>query len=371
MTLKATSINDDEFWHHAENLFVGKRALITGITGQDGSFLAELLIDKGYEVHGVMRRSSTFTTERIEHLYRDIHEPDARLKLHYGDLTDASSLRRVITLAQPDEVYNLAAQSHVRTSFDQPIYTAETVAIGALNLLEAIRDYRDSTGREIRIYQASSSEMYGNARECPQSESTPFSPRSPYACAKVHAFWQTINYRDAYGLFACNGVLFNHESPRRGETFVSRKITRAATRIKLGLQKTLYLGNLDAKRDWGYAGDYVEAMWLMLQQHDPDDYVVATGQCHSVRDFLNETFAYLDLDWQDHIEVDPRYFRPTEVHELRGDASKARNLLGWKPRLRFRGLVRMMVDHDAKMAEQEKTLVDAGLATTQMSHEWH
>jgi GDPmannose 4,6-dehydratase len=341
---------------------LGKRALITGITGQDGSYLAEMLISKGYEVHGVMRRCSTFTTERIEHLYCDIHDPNARLTLHYGDLTDACSLRRALSITQPDEVYNLAAQSHVRTSFDQPIYTAETVAIGALNLLEAVRDFRDTSGKDIRLYQASSSEMYGNIRECPQSEATPFFPRSPYACAKVHAFWQTVNYRDAYDLFACNGILFNHESPRRGETFVTRKITRAATRIKLGLQEKLFLGNLEAKRDWGFAGDYVEAMWQMLQQHDPDDYVVATGTCHSVRDFLDETFGYLDLEWQKYIEIDPRYFRPTEVHELRGDAAKARNLLSWKPRVRFRGLVRMMVDHDLKIAEREKTLVNAGLA---------
>lgn len=341
---------------------MNKVALITGITGQDGSYLAELLLEKGYYVHGIVRRSSVFTTERIDHLYKDRHEDDVRLHLHYGDLLDAISLRRIISEVKPDEVYNLAAQSHVRTSFDQPVYTAEVVAIGALHLLEAIRDYRDSSGKEVRFYQASSSEMYGKVREIPQNEYTPFYPRSPYACAKVQAFWQTINYREAYDLFACNGVLFNHESPRRGETFVTRKITRAATRIKLGLQDAVYLGNLDAKRDWGFAGDYVEAMWLMLQQQDPDDYVVATGESYSVRDFLHEAFSHLDLDWEQHVKFDPRYVRPTEVALLQGDASKARNLLGWKPKVSMQELCRMMVDADMKLAERERTLVDAGFA---------
>ncbi|UCC32823.1 MAG: GDP-mannose 4,6-dehydratase, partial [Phycisphaerales bacterium] len=312
---------------------MGKVALITGITGQDGSYLTELLLERGYEVHGVMRRGSSFTTQRIDHLYSDRHKGDVRLHLHYGDLVDAISLRRIISEAKPDEVYNLAAQSHVRTSFDQPVYTSEVIAIGTLHLLEAIRDYRDSNGADVRFYQASSSEMYGKTVEIPQTEYTPFYPRSPYACAKVQAYWQTINYREAYGLFACNGILFNHESPRRGETFVTRKITRAATRIKLGLQDMLYLGNLDAKRDWGFAGEYVEAMWLMLQQEDPDDYVVATGQCHSVREFVQEAFGRLDLNWQEYVRFDPRYLRPTEVNVLQGDATKARNLLGWKPKV--------------------------------------
>jgi GDPmannose 4,6-dehydratase len=339
---------------------VTKTALITGITGQDGSYLAELLLEKGYRVHGIIRRASSFTTQRIDHLYRDRHEGDVRLILHYGDLLDAVSLRRIIGEVRPDEVYNLAAQSHVRTSFDQPVYTAEVVAIGALNVLEAIRDYRDTTGSEPRFYQASSSEMYGRAVQIPQTEATPFYPRSPYACAKVQAFWQTINYREAYELFACNGILFNHESPRRGETFVTRKITRAAARIKLGLQDALFLGNLDARRDWGYAPEYVEAMWLMLQQEDPDDYVVATGVWHSVRDFLTEAFGCLDLNWEEHVRLDPRYLRPTEVTMLRGDATKARDLLGWKPRTTMPELARLMVDADLKLAEQERTLVDAG-----------
>ncbi len=337
-----------------------KVALITGITGQDGSYLSELLLEKGYRVHGIMRRVSVFTTERIDHLYQDRHEGDVRFQLHYGDLLDAISLRRIISEVQPDEVYNLAAQSHVRTSFDQPVYTAQVVAIGSLHLLEAIRDYRDSTGKQVRFYQASSSEMYGKVREIPQTEFTPFYPRSPYACAKVHAYWQTVNYREAYGLFACNGVLFNHESPRRGETFVTRKITKAAARIKLGLQDALYLGNIDAKRDWGFAGDYVEAMWSMLQQQDPDDYVIATGQYHSVRDFLNEVFEYLELDWNEYVKFDPRYLRPTEVNLLQGDATKARNLLGWKPKVLMPELCRMMIDADLRLAERERTLVDAG-----------
>jgi GDPmannose 4,6-dehydratase len=339
---------------------LNRSALITGITGQDGSYLAEFLLAKGYEVHGIVRRSSVFTTERIDHLYQDRHEPDVRLRLHYGDLLDAISLRRIISEAKPDEVYNLAAQSHVRTSFDQPVYTAEVVSIGTIHLLEAIRDYQSSANRQVRFYQASSSEMYGKASEVPQNEFTRFYPRSPYACAKIHAYWQTVNYREAYGLFACNGILFNHESPRRGETFVTRKITRAATRIKLGLQDVLYLGNLESKRDWGFAGDYVEAMWLMLQQEDPDDFVVATGRTHSVAEFLEETFSQLDLNWRDYVKFDPRYLRPTEVNILQGDASKARNLLGWKPTVFMPQLSRMMVEHDMKLAEKERTLVDAG-----------
>jgi len=332
-----------------------KKALITGITGQDGSYLAELLLQKGYQVWGIIRRSSSFSTGRIDHLYKDPHEHPP-LRLIYGDLTDGSNLSAIINEIQPDEIYNLGAQSHVRVSFDMPIYTVDTDALGTLRLLEAIR----SCNKSIKFYQASSSEMYGKAAEVPQTEKTPFYPRSPYACAKVYSFWQTVNYREAYGIFACNGILFNHESPRRGETFVTRKITRAATRIKLGLQKKLYLGNLDAKRDWGYAGDYVEAMWLMLQQEKGDDYVIATGQSHSVREFLDEVFGYLDLDWHDYVEIDPRYFRPTEVDVLQGDASKARAVLKWEPRVTFKELARMMTDADMKLAEQEKILRDCG-----------
>lgn len=340
---------------------MNKVALITGITGQDGSYLSELLLSKGYEVHGIIRRASVFHTERVEHLYRDRHDPEARFFLHYGDLLDAISLRRIISAVRPHEVYNLAAQSHVRTSFDQPVYTAEVVGMGTLHLLEAIRDYRDSTGCDVRFYQASSSEMYGKVVETPQSERTPFYPRSPYACAKVHAFWQTVNYREAYGLFACNGILFNHESPRRGETFVTRKITRAATRIKLGLQDALYLGNLEARRDWGFAGDYVRAMWMMLNAAaGPDDYVVATGQCHSVREFLEEAFGCLDLDWRDFVRFDPRYLRPTEVDLLCGDASRARSQLGWSPTVTMPQLCRMMIDADYELARREQTLRRAG-----------
>src|SRR6476661_4192863 len=325
-----------------------KKALITGITGQDGSYLAEFLLGKGYEVHGLVRRSSSFNTGRIEHVYVDPHRPDARLFLHYGDLVDGTGLREVLTRVLPDEVYNLGAQSHVRVSFDQPVYTVQADAVGTMNLLEAIRDVMNQTGRPVRFYQASSSEMYGKVVETPQTERTPFHPRSPYACAKVYSFWQTVNYREAYGLFAVNGILFNHESPRRGETFVTRKITRAATRIKEGLQDKLFLGNLDAKRDWGFAGDYVEAMWLMLQQEKPDDFVIATGECHTVRDFLDEAFGHLGIDWKKHVEIDPRYFRPAEVDELRGDMTKAKQLLKWEPKVKFRELVRMMVDADLK-----------------------
>jgi GDPmannose 4,6-dehydratase len=336
-----------------------KRALITGITGQDGSYLSELLLSKGYEVHGIVRRASSFNTERLEHLYRDPHESGARLLLHYGDVCDGTGLRRILEKVHPDEVYNLAAQSHVRVSFDQPEYTADAVATGTLRLLEALRDYGTVSGSTVRFYQASSSEMFGAAPP-PQDEATPFHPRSPYAVSKVAAHWYGINYREAYGLFIANGILFNHESPRRGETFVSRKVTRAVARIKLGLQNKLYMGNLDARRDWGFAGDYVEAMWLMLQAERPQDYVVATGESHSVRELVEAAFDRVGLAWKDYVEVDPRYFRPSEVDHLRGDATKAREELGWKPRVDFAHLVRMMVDHDLELARQEKTLRDAG-----------
>ena len=336
-----------------------KRALITGITGQDGSYLAEFLIEKGYQVHGIIRRASTFNTDRIDHLYSDPHEVDKRLVLHFGDLSDSSGLRRILGKVQPDEVYNLGAQSHVRVSFDQPEYTGDIVGTGVLRLLDAVRDYIKETDRPVRVYQAGSSEMFGAANP-PQSEETAFYPRSPYAVAKVSGYWYCVNYREAYDMFISNGILFNHESPRRGETFVTRKITRAASRIKLGLQDKLYLGNLDAKRDWGFAGDYVEAMWLMLQQEKPGDYVVATGESYSVRDFLQETFSQLDLNWQDSVEFDPRYLRPTEVDYLLGDPGKAQRELGWKPKTSFKELVSMMVKHDLELAKQEKTLKDAG-----------
>jgi GDPmannose 4,6-dehydratase len=330
-----------------------KKALITGITGQDGSYLTELLLQRGYEVYGIIRRSSSFHTGRIDHLYEDPHNQPA-LKLVYGDLTDGNNLSSMVNDIEPDEVYNLGAQSHVRVSFDMPIYTADVDGLGTLRLLEAVRKMK----KPARFYQASSSEMYGKAREVPQTESTPFYPRSPYGCAKVYGYWQTVNYREAYDLFACNGILFNHESPRRGETFVTRKITRAATRIKAGLQDKLFLGNLDAKRDWGYAGDYVEAMWLMLQQDRPDDYVVATGQTHSVGEFLDEVFGYLDMDWRPYVEKDPKYFRPTEVDLLLGDPTKARRVLNWRPKVTFRELARMMTEADMKIAVEEKMLKD-------------
>jgi GDP-mannose 4,6-dehydratase len=325
------------------------RALITGITGQDGSFLTELLLEKGYEVYGIIRRSSSFNTDRIDHLYQDPHERDVRLRLVYGDLNDSSSLNTILRHTQPDEIYNLGAQSHVRVSFDVPEYTAEVTGVGTVRILEAIRE----AGIRPKFYQASSSELFGKVVETPQTEKTPFYPRSPYACAKAYAYWITVNYRESYELFACNGILFNHESERRGETFVSRKITRAATRIKLGLQDKLYMGNLDARRDWGYARDYVEAMWLMLQADAPDDYVVATGETHSVREFLDEAFGYLELDWQRYVEIDPRYYRPAEVDLLLGDATKARTTLGWEPKVDFKQLVRLMVDHDLALAQQE------------------
>lgn len=327
-----------------------KRALITGITGQDGSFLAELLLEKGYQVHGVIRRSSSFNTQRIGHLYQDPHKPGTRLFLTFGDLNDSSSLNSILRQIQPDEIYNLGAQSHVRVSFDVPEYTAEVTGVGAVRILEAIRE----VGTRPKFYQASSSEMFGKALETPQTERTPFYPRSPYACAKVFAYHSTVNYREAYGLFTCNGILFNHESERRGETFVTRKITRAATRIKLGLQEKLYLGNLDARRDWGYAKDYVEAMWLMMQAEKGDDYVIATGETHSVKEFVEHAFSYLDLDWKEFVQIDPEYYRPTEVDYLQGDAGKARRVLGWEPRVGFKELVRLMVDHDMTLAESEK-----------------
>lgn len=327
-----------------------KSALITGITGQDGSYLAELLLEKGYTVHGLVRRSSSFSTGRIDHLYRDIHE-NPKLLLHYGDLTDGQALTNLVLNLQPDEIYNLGAQSHVRVSFDQPVYTLMTDGVGALNVLEAARILNNS--KTVRVYQASSSEMYGDVLETPQKETTPFNPQSPYACAKVYAFFQTINYRRSYKLFACNGILFNHESPRRGETFVTRKITRAATRIKLGLQKKLFLGNLDAKRDWGYAKDYVEAMWLMLQQDQPDDFVIATGHTYSIREFLDLVFSKLDLNWKDYVEIDPRYFRPAEVELLLGDPSKAKKVLHWSPKTSLASLAEIMVEHDMELAKRE------------------
>lgn len=329
-----------------------KKALITGITGQDGSYLAELLLNKGYEVHGIIRRASTFNTSRIDHLYQDPHVNNVRFFLHYGDLTDATALVKLLYSLKPDEIYNLGAQSHVRVSFDIPESTGDIVGLGTLRILEAIRE----TGliEKVRFYQASSSEMFGKVQEVPQTEKTPFWPRSPYACAKLYAHWLTVNYRESYNLHASSGILFNHESPRRGETFVTRKITRAATRIKLGLQEQLYLGNMDAKRDWGYAKDYVEMMWMMLQQETPDDYVVATGETHSVREFVEATFSCLDLDWEKYVKYDARYERPAEVELLIGDPAKAKKQLGWEPKVKFKELVKIMVDADLKLAETEK-----------------
>jgi GDPmannose 4,6-dehydratase len=332
-----------------------KRAFITGITGQDGSYLTEFLLGKGYEVHGLIRRASTFNTDRIDHLYKDIHDPDNHLYLHFGDLSTSGQLTDLLHSIKPDEIYNLGAQSHVRVSFDMPEYTADITGMGTLRLLEAVR----KTGIKTKFYQASSSEMFGAALP-PQSEQTLFQPQSPYAAAKVFAYYLVRNYRDAYKIFACNGILFNHESPRRGETFVTRKITRAAARIKLGLQDKLYLGNTAAKRDWGYAGDFVEAMWLMLQQDEPDDFVIATGETHSVREFLEKVFQKLDLDVEKHVEIDKRYFRPTEVDVLLGDSTKARKKLGWTPKVSFEQLVDMMVASDLDIAKKEKTLRDAG-----------
>lgn len=329
--------------------------MVTGITGQDGSYLAELLLGKGFEVYGIIRRSSSFNTSRIDRIYQDPHVPNPQLRLIYGDLNDASSLNKILRTVQPDEIYNLGAQSHVRVSFDIPEYTAEVTGLGTVRLLEAIRD----SGLRPKFYQASSSEMFGKVLEIPQRETTPFYPRSPYGAAKVYAYWMTVNYREAYDLFACNGILFNHESPRRGETFVSRKIAKAAVRIKLGLQNELYLGNLDAKRDWGYAGDYVQAMWLMLQQEEPEDYVIATGETHSVRELLDITFDHLDLDWKPYVKIDPKYYRPTEVDLLIGDASKAKKKLGWEPKVSFRELITMMVESD--LAEERLKLEGTGM----------
>jgi GDPmannose 4,6-dehydratase len=329
---------------------MGKKALITGITGQDGSYLAELLLAKDYEVHGIIRRASTFNTGRLDPIYNDPHSGDRRLFLHYGDLADASALARLIGRIQPDEIYNLAAQSHVRVSFDSPEYTTDVTATGTVRLLEAIRE----AGIRPRFYQASSSEMYGLVREVPQTESTPFYPRSPYGCAKVYSYWITVNYRESYGLHASNGILFNHESPRRGETFVTRKITRAVAQILEGLQDKLFLGNLDAKRDWGFAKEYVEAMWLMLQQDKGDDYVVATNETHSVREFLEVAFGHVGLDWQKHVEIDPRYYRPAEVDLLIGDYSKAKRLLGWAPQTTFADLAKLMVDADVELLRRHR-----------------
>jgi GDPmannose 4,6-dehydratase len=326
-----------------------KKALITGITGQDGSYLAELLLSKGYEVHGIIRRASTFNTERIAHLYQDPHINGVKLFLHYGDISDSTNLIKLLYRIQPEEIYHLAAQSHVRVSFDIPEYTGDVTGLGTIRILEAIRE----TGLKAKFYQASSSEMYGKAQEVPQRETTPFYPRSPYGAAKVYAYWLTVNYRESYGMFACNGILFNHESPRRGETFVTRKVTRAAARIKAGLEDKIYLGNLDAKRDWGYAKEYVEAMWLMLQQDEPDDYVVATGETHSVRELLEEAFSYAGLDWRKHMEIDAKYYRPAEVDLLVGDASKAKRKLGWEAKTKFKDIVRLMVDADMALAEKE------------------
>jgi GDPmannose 4,6-dehydratase len=336
-----------------------KKALITGVTGQDGSYLAEFLLQKDYEVHGIMRRASAFNTDRIDHLYRDPHDPEAQIFLHYGDLSDGTGLRRILERVKPDEVYHLGAQSHVKVSFEQPEYTGDVVALGTLRLLEAIRDYQSRTGLDLRLYHAGSSEMFGSTPP-PQSETSPFHPRSPYAASKVAAHWFAVNYREAYDLFIANGILFNHESPRRGETFVTRKITRAVGRIVNGLQEKVFLGNLDARRDWGFAGDYVEAMWMMLQQSSPGDFVIATGRSHTVREFAEAAFAYAGLDWEKHVEVDPRYLRPAEADDLRGDASKARRRLGWLPKVTFEELVVMMVDHDMELARQERTLQDAG-----------
>ena len=335
-----------------------KKALITGITGQDGSYLTDFLLEKGYEVHGIIRRSSSFNTGRIDHNFRDFHDKGAKMFLHYGDLCDSSSLRHIMEKVNPDEVYNLGAQSHVKVSFEEPEYTVDTVALGTLRMLEAIRDYMPRAGKVIKFYQAGSSEMYGKVVETPQKESTPFYPRSPYSCAKVYGYWQTVNHRESYNMFAANGILFNHESPRRGETFVTRKITRAATRIKLGLQDKLFLGNLDAKRDWGFAGDYVKAMWMILQQDEPDDFVIATGETYSVKCFLEKVFGYLNLDWNEFVRIDPVYFRPAEVELLLGDSTKAREKLGWEPSVSFDELVKMMVDGDMKIAEHEKIIAD-------------
>ncbi len=337
-----------------------RRALITGITGQDGSYLAEFLLAKGYEVHGLIRRASTFNTSRIDGLYEDPHNPNPKLRLHYGDMADTSSISEILRRVRPHEVYNLAAQSHVRVSFDMPLYTADIVAMGALRLLDSVREFQQESGQQVRYYQASSSEQYGKVVETPQKETTPFHPRSPYACAKVMAHWATVNYRESYGLHCSCGILFNHESPRRGETFVTRKITRAVGRIKLGLQEKVFLGNLDAQRDWGFAGDYVKMMWMMLQQDKPEDYVIATGRSISVRQFCELAFNHAGLDYRDHVAFDSRYLRPAEVDLLVGDSSKAQQKLGWKPSTTVEQLAAMMVDADIELAAREKTLRDAG-----------
>ena len=329
-----------------------KKALITGITGQDGSYLAELLLEKGYEVHGIIRRASTFNTGRIDHLYTDPHVNGVKFFLHYGDISDSTNLIKLLSTLKPDEVYHLAAQSHVRVSFDIPEYTGDVTGIGTVRILEAIRE----TGVKTKFYQASSSEMFGLVKEVPQKETTPFYPRSPYGCAKVYAYWITVNYRESYGIYGCNGILFNHESPRRGETFVTRKITRALAHIKAGLQDSLYLGNLDAKRDWGFAKEYVEAMWLMMQQEKPDDFVIATGETHTIREFLDEAFLYAGMDWKKYVKIDPRYYRPAEVDLLIGDASKAKQKLGWTPKTTFKQLVRLMVDADIELLNKERHL---------------
>jgi GDPmannose 4,6-dehydratase len=326
-----------------------KKALITGITGQDGSYLAELLLGKGYEVHGIIRRASTFNTSRIDHLYEDPHINGVRLFLHYGDIADSTNLIKILYRIQPEEIYHLAAQSHVRVSFDIPEYTGDVTAIGTIRILEAIRE----TGLKAKFYQASSSELYGKVRETPQNEMTPFHPRSPYGVAKLYAYWATVNYRESYDMFTCNGILFNHESPRRGETFVTRKITRAAARIRMGLQDKLYLGNLDAQRDWGYAKEYVEAMWMMLQQDEPDDYVIATGKTYSVQQFIAEAFGCIGLDWREFVEIDPKYYRPAEVDCLIGDPAKAKNKLGWQAKTQFKDLVRLLVDADLETARRD------------------
>ena len=340
-----------------------KKALILGITGQDGSYLADLLLSKGYEVHGIIRRASTFNTARLEHIYDDSHQTGVKLFLHYGDLSDGTGLRRILAAVQPDEVYNLGAQSHVRVSFDQPEYTADVVATGTLRLLESIRDYEKTTNQKVRIYQAGSSEMFGSTPP-PQSETTPFHPRSPYSASKVAAFWYCVNYRESYDMFITNGILFNHESPRRGETFVTRKITRAACRIMLGLQKELHLGNLESKRDWGFAGDYVDAMWRMLQTDTPGEYVIATGKSYSVADFLDAAFEQLNLDWKKYVKFDARYLRPAEVDHLLGDSTKARKELGWEPKTDFKQLVKLMIDSDMELAKCEKTILDSGNKVT-------
>ena len=328
---------------------MSRTALITGITGQDGSYLAELLLSKGYEVHGIKRRSSSFNTERIDSILPDLHERSARLFLHFGELSDSSNLMRLLLTIKPDEIYHLAAQSHVRVSFDIPEYSGDTTGLGTTRLLEAVR----RSGVEAKFYNAASSEIFGNAPEVPQRETTPFRPRSPYACAKLYGYWSTVNYREAFGFFACNGILFNHESPRRGETFVTRKITRAIARIRAGIQDRLYLGNLEAKRDWGFAPDYVEAMWLMMQQSEPDDFVIATGETHSVREFAELAFSHAGLDWEKHVDIDPRYFRPAEVDVLLGDSSKARKKLGWQPKMKFEELVKLMVEADMRLLDDK------------------